>query len=233
MAWISERYKFLFVMSPRTGCTSIAYGIIAPHLQACRVPWKDILDEKGKTLVDSKHSTLPDLLRYGLLAEDKVGTLFKFCAVRNPFDSLVSLYMKNRTTYAELVDDEKSFLHRKPQALADVRRASDLDFSEWVKERFTRRPTLDRSRRAEQGPARPQHMYERYLEGMDHVMRFERLRDDLDEVLQKLGAPTGIEMPNINPTPREKDYRSYYTDDARRIVEHVFRPDLERFGYRF
>lgn len=221
MAWISEANKFLFVMSPRTGCTSIAYGVVVPYLQACRVPWKDILDENGKMLVDSKHSTLSDLLRYGLITEEQAGRLFKFCAVRNPFDSLVSLYMKSKTTYAELADDTDSFLHRKPQALEDVRRATEMSFADWVKGRFGR------------PRGRPQHMYGRYLLGMDHVMRFERLREDLDEVLLKLGAPTGIELPNINPTPREQDYRSYYTDEARAIVEHAFAPDLERFGYKF
>src|SRR3989337_4100861 len=100
MAVISERYRFLFVMSPRPGCTAIAYGVLVPHLQAVRVPGKDIRDGDGKMLVDSKHGTLSDLLGYGLIAPEKAGRLFKFCAVRNPFDSLVSLYVKNPTPYA-------------------------------------------------------------------------------------------------------------------------------------
>ncbi|MEX2557843.1 MAG: sulfotransferase family 2 domain-containing protein [Actinomycetota bacterium] len=233
MAYISEAYKFLFVMSPRTGCTSIAYGILVPHLKVARVPWKDILDENGRLLVDSKHSTLADLLDYGLIAKEKPAQLFKFCAVRNPFDSLVSLYVKNKTTYAELVDDKDSFLHRKPRALEDVRRSADMSFSEWVTERYTHPSRVRPWRSGERVPVRPQHMYGRYLAGMDHVMQFERLHEDLDEVLRKLGAPTGLEMPNLNPTPRDKDYRSYYTDAARKLVEQVFRPDMERFGYRF
>ena len=221
MAFISERYKFLFVMSPRTGCTSIAYSVIVPHLEACRVPWKDVVDRNGKLLVDAKHSTIDELLRYGLVRKEQVDRMFKVCAVRNPFDSLVSLFAKSKTTYAELVDDESSFLHKKPQALADVKRAADLDFGAWVAERYGKLTN------------RPRHMYERYLEHVDHVMRFERLHEDLDEVLVKIGAPTGMELANINPTQRDADYRSYYTDETRRIVEQVFRPDLDRFGYRF
>ena len=229
MAFISQRYRFLFVMSPRTGCTSIAYGVIVPHLEGCRVPWKDIVDEGGRLLVDSKHSTVPDLLYYGLVSEEDVQGLFKVCAVRNPFDSLVSLFVKSQTTYAKLVDDPSSFLHKKPNALEDVRGAADATFSEWVKNRYV--PSGSRGSRLR--TLRPRHMYERYMKRVDHIMRFERLLDDLDEVLAKIGAPTGLELANINPTPRDKDYRPYYTDEAREIVERVFKPDLERFGYKF
>ncbi|HJR19397.1 MAG TPA: sulfotransferase family 2 domain-containing protein [Actinomycetota bacterium] len=228
MAFISHPYRFLFVMSPRTGCTSIAYGVIVPHLEGTRVPWKDILDDDGKLLVDSKHSTIPDLLYYGLVSAQDIAALFKVCAVRNPFDSLVSLFVKTQTTYSKLVDDPNSFLHKKPGALEDVRRAADLSFSDWVKDRYLPGGRMERLR-----AVRPRHMYERYLKRVDHIMRFERLHEDLDEVLAKIGAPTGMELANINPTPRAADYRSYYTDEARKIVEQVFRPDLERFGYRF
>jgi hypothetical protein len=235
MAFISDKYGFLFVMAPRTGCTAIAYGVLVPHLGAVRVPWKDILDADGKTIVDSKHGTLQDLLDHGLVPPEKAERLFKFCAVRNPFDSLVSLYTKHRTTYAELVNDPKSFLHRKPGALDDLKRAESLTFSEWVVERYTRRASWKRPwRMLGRVPARPQHMYRRYIDGMDHIMRFERIQQELDEALERVSAPSGIEIPNLNPTPeREKDYRSYYTDEARKLVEQVFRPDMERFGYRF
>jgi hypothetical protein len=235
MAFVSDRYNFLFIMSPRTGCTAIAYGVLVPELGAVRVPWKDILDENGRIVVDSKHGTLEDLLTHGLLLPEKAERLFKFCAVRNPFDSLVSLYTKHRTTYSELADDPKSFLHKKPGALDDLKRASQMSFSDWVVERYTRPGTWKRPwRMFGRRPARPQHMYRRYIDGVDHIMRFERLQDDLDEVLTKVGAPTGLEIPNLNPTPeREKDYRSYYSPEARKIVERVFRPDMERFGYRF
>ena len=235
MAFISDRYRFLFVMSPRTGCTAIAYGVLVPQLGAVRVPWKDLMDESGRLLVDSKHGTLQDLLDHGLVSSDKAAELFKFCAVRNPFDSLVSLYTKHRTTYAELVDDPKSFLHRKPGAMEDLARANSMTFSEWVIERFTRawhwkRPWRIVNRR----PARRQNMYKRYIDGMDHIMRFETLQRDLDDVLERVGAPSGLEIPMLNPTAdRDRDYRSYYTDEARKLVEHVFRPDMERFGYRF
>ena len=64
------------------------------------MPWKDILDSNGRIIVDSKHGSLQDLLEHELLLPEKAERLFKFCAVRNPFDSLVSLYTKHRTTYA-------------------------------------------------------------------------------------------------------------------------------------
>ncbi|MGH2725445.1 MAG: sulfotransferase family 2 domain-containing protein [Actinomycetota bacterium] len=232
MALISDRYRFLFIMAPRTGCTAIAYNVLVPKLGAVRVPWKDVHDGDGNIVVDSKHGTLQELLDYGFLLPEKAETLFKFCSVRNPFDSLVSLYTKHRTIYSDLANDPKSFLNRKPNVRNDQRRAATMSFSEWVVDRYTRRGSWKRGFRRRLG--RPQHMYGRYIEGMDHIMRFERMQEDLDEVLSKVGAPSGFDIENLNPTPdRSRDYRSYYTDEARAAVEHVFRPDLERFGYRF
>jgi hypothetical protein len=233
MAFISDRYNFLFIMAPRTGCTAIAYGVLVP-LGAVRVPWNDLLDENGRTIVDSKHGSLEDLLTHGLVLPEKAERVFKFCSVRNPFDSLVSLYTKHRTTYAELVNDPKSFLHKKPGALADLKRAENMSFSDWVVERYTRPGRKRLLRSVGRRPARPQHMYKRYIDGMDHIMRFERLYEDLEEVLERVGAPTEFEIPNLNPTPeRQKDYREYYTPKARKLVEQVFSLDMERFGYRF
>jgi sulfotransferase famil protein len=231
MAFISESHQFLFIASPRTACTAIAYGVLVPHLGATRIPWDHLVDDQGNILVDSKHGTLRQLVDHDLITREKAASLFKFCAVRNPFDSLVSLYAKYTTAYRSVAEDPRSFIHTKG-VTDEFLRAQSMPFSDWVIATYTRprspRRLWLRRRRT------PRHMYGWFIEGMDQVIRFEHLQDDLASALKRVGVDRTLEVPLQNPTAgRDKDYRSYYTDEARRLVEHVFKPDLDRFGYRF
>ncbi|MEJ7583960.1 MAG: hypothetical protein WKF43_07695 [Acidimicrobiales bacterium] len=66
------------------------------------------------------------------------------------------------------------------------------------------------------------------------IMRFEQLQADFNAVLERLGVEPTLTIPRGNVTAgREADYRSYYTPEARAIVEKAFAPDLEQFGYEF
>ena len=38
MAIISLRYKYLFIQTPRTGCTAIARGVLIPQLDGALFP---------------------------------------------------------------------------------------------------------------------------------------------------------------------------------------------------
>lgn len=76
-------------------------------------------------------------------------------------------------------------------------------------------------------------MYEAYITSADYVMRFERLQEDFNEVLHRLGEEP-IEIPRLNVTQgRDDDYRTLFSPRTRKIVESVFAPDLERFWYEF
>lgn len=69
---------------------------------------------------------------------------------------------------------------------------------------------------------------------VDVILRFEELPNCIDEFRNKLGLPPAT-MPHINTTARKKgrDYRAYYDDESRELVERIFAEDLERFGYKF
>ncbi len=69
------------------------------------------------------------------------------------------------------------------------------------------------------------------FENVDRVMRFENIADDFREVCARLEieAPP---LPVYNRSKRE-DYRTYYDDRLRQMVEKRFAPEIERFGYTF
>jgi len=65
---------------------------------------------------------------------------------------------------------------------------------------------------------------------VDFVGAYEDLAGDFSEVARVIGIQT--ELPHINSSVH-KDYRTYYNERTRAIVEEHFQPDIERFGYSF
>lgn len=235
MAIISRTHGYLFIMTPRTGCTAIAEGVLIPKLGGEYFPKDAIRDENGRLLVRPKHSSVAELVNNGLLTREETDRLLKFCAVRNPFDSIVSLYVKQRSTYQDLLEDPGSWVHDRPEYLQGMQVAANEPFDRWLE--WLLRPKGRRERIkaiAALSPVMPRHMYGRFFRTVDVVMRYESLQADFSAVLARLGVDD-IEIPQLNVTnEREKrDYRSYYTPKARRLAERAFAPDARRFGYAF
>jgi hypothetical protein len=241
VAIVSYERGYLFVMAPRTGCTAIGERLLIAELDGEYLPHDDVLGPDGAIAVPKKHTTVRQLERAGILTREARARLLTFTAVRNPFDSLVSQYVKMRSKYVPLLDDPDSFVHRTPEYLESMQRAAEMTFEEWVRARYVGRSLHQVTRRSTArsplrwllaGWAGPRHMYGEFIRDADVVMRYERLQEDFDAVLGRLGIEP-MTIPTWNVTEDKGDYRAYYTPAARRLVEHVFRPDLDRFGYTF
>lgn len=230
MAVICREHRLLFILTPRTGSSAVA-KILCDELGGEHLLTKDVLDERGKQVVSRKHATLAQLLRHGILSADERRTLFCFTCVRNPFDTLVSFYIKKAVTYQPLLDNPASFVHRIPGYVEDMRWAREHTFEEWIERRYGR-GLLDRLLRRRRGG--PSSFFTRYADGVDAIMRFESLQADLDAVLARAGVARRLVIPNFNVTPeRDRDYRRYYSARTRRIIESRFAEDLRRYGYQF
>ena len=67
---------------------------------------------------------------------------------------------------------------------------------------------------------------------VDFAVRYERLQNDLNEVLKRLSLPESV-LPVTNVTSRRWHYSQYYDEELRDVVARHFRDDIENFGYRF
>ncbi len=220
MAVVSESLRYVFLLAPRTGSTALGL-LLVRSVEGAWTPPRDVIAADGLLLAPRKHTTLEQLVSARLLTAGEISGSFVFTAVRNPFDSLVSLWVKKRTTYQELLDDPASFINRSAWSRADVQFALDHSFDEWI------------ARNHGEG-SKPRHMYGPFIKSADFIMRFEDLKHDFAEAMKRIGVSSHHEIPSINRTEgREPDYRSYYSERSRRLVEAVFAPDLERFDYRF
>jgi hypothetical protein len=219
----------LFLMAPRTGCTALGEGVLIPELNGSYLPDVDIISSQGILEVSRKHSTLCELLSHGVLDERIARLLLKFTTVRNPFDSLYTLYIKQSRSYQRYLGNDESFLHYNPAFAERVRRSRDLSFNKWLVRRFGRRKRLRAALRAQ----RQLDLYRAYTEGADVILKFESLQRDFDALLASRDLPP-IQIPQINRTvEREHSYRDVYSRAGRRLVERHYSQYMERYGYEF
>jgi hypothetical protein len=227
MAILCRKYGFLFIMTPRTACTAVGELLLSQY-GGEYLPRKDILNQHGRILVQQKHSTLCELIGTGLLTTADAQLLLKVTCVRNPFDSLVSLYHKQRTEYQPLLDDPNSWANRYPAYCRNMRYAKTHSFGQWIFKICSKRI-------AKTFLGEPLSMFHDYTEGVDIVMRYEDLAGELNKVLSMARMPAGISIPIVNRTNVRagRDYRSHYSRAAAFAVRVAFSDDLKRYSYTF
>lgn len=214
-------------MTPRTACTAIG-DLLCKHYGGDFVPSEDILDAKGRISVHSKHSNLSEIVRYGVLTPEEAKSLLKVAAVRNPFDSLVSLYFKQRFKYQPLLSDPTSWVNRSPRYAKNMRYAQTHSFNDWVLKKCARQII-------KRFFGFPPSMFIDYTRGMDIVMRYESIGADLEGVLRRAGMAKNLSIPVVNTTderPRQA-YKSYYCRTTALAVSLAFSDDIKRYGYQF
>jgi hypothetical protein len=213
-------------MTPRTACTAIG-ELLLTQFGGEFIPAKDILDSRRRISVPRKHTTLSQLIQHGLLTVTESESLLKVAAVRNPFDSLVSEYLKKRFKYKPLLSDPSSWINRLPRYAEDIRYCQTHSFNAWIFRLCSKKiiKILLRNQPS---------MFADYTEGMDVVMRYESIERDLGEVFKRAGISSKAEIPVVNRTDErnDRDYRSFYSRPAALMVRCAYSYDLKTYGYR-
>lgn len=134
---------------------------------------------------------------------------FKFAFVRNPWDRLVSCYFNK-----VLTKNHRAF-----------RECYGKDFDYFVD--FVSKKDLESADRHIQFQTSliP-------LGFVDFIGRMENFEADLRIVLEKIGIDPLIEIPKKNQTSR-LHYSYYYTEKTKKIVEEIYKRDINYFGYSF
>ncbi len=220
--WVEE-YGLLYALCPRTASTA-TLDAIRKNLGGELIPQDEILDDQGMRLVDQKHSTFNDILEYDLLDRAAFDAATRAVTVRNPFDSIYSVWYKKKHQYVPLLDDPTAFIHRIPGFADDIRYVQEHDFSEWFLKTY--------------GPVREQggqaNVNFKWIHHANFVMKMENLAEDFARLLQQIGVKEPFDIPVLNVTEgRARDYRVAYDDKARELGEVVFRRELDRLGYSF
>lgn len=215
---LSPRYGFLFVHIAKTGGTSVRAALQGLRW---RDPWYFPMFLCSRLSHLSGHRIGTKLPRHAkivaakeLLPREFFEQLFKFAFVRNPWDLQVSSFhhiRRERPHYLGGHEDFEGFLRWKLDP--DRPYQYHLDTSIELQSDYL----ID-------------------LHGqvvVDLIGRYERLEEDFAEVCRRIGITRPALPHQRQATDREKDYRSYYTDETAALVAERFRRDVELLGYRF
>lgn len=203
----SESHRFYFFELPRTGTTSTRKALLDAGI--C-VNDEDLTRHVSITAYRRKKPLNP---------EWKV-----ICAVRNPLDRILSLYLKLRSDkdgyYSSMpsVGIKNIFRRRLFKVFQDVQRGN-LSFEAFLR-MYVRHPYTD-------------WMFHdaRYC---DIIIRFESLNADFDRIKSEFGLPDALQLPVENKIEGKKeDVWGYYPPSVRRFVVDRFTPYMSRFGYDF
>lgn len=201
--YLSNKWRILFIHIPKSGGTSIATGL---------------LNGSGdnvfrSSLGGSKHLDMVQLKKYMRRTNNgwfNIDNYYKTAFVRNPFDRLLSgfMYLKHREERPDLIN---------------------LNFTEYCRKIDKKKPT-----KTHKYILKPQLDYIVNEGGQiitDFIGRFENIEEDFQKMCNNIGR-TDATLPKKNST-EHKNYREYYDDYSKQLVEDIFYQDLKEFNYKF
>lgn len=153
-------------------------------------------------------------------------TMPGFCVVRNPFDLVYSWYRYKR----QMLDEPRHYDKLELDAW-------NKGFDFWMENYFTKiNYSNDKYLKGNLNPIGPSKTQLDYITDNGRVVvkyhcRFESLSNDIRKVNNIVGGTAGV--PHENKTILQKDYRSAYSSQSKKIVEQAYKKDLEFWGYDF
>jgi sulfotransferase famil protein len=230
MAVYSVEHKYIFFANPQTASKAIALTL-RQKLGGKPLPEHEITHH-GKIVARMHHTTYSQILAAGLLTEEQLSQLLKFTCVRNPYDLLVSKYIKH--CFREGDDPARYPWLQGVEAVS-----ADNSFPQWLAWISKRFEEIDKLKK---GPLE-------FLNHADLVIRFEALQEGFDEFLHRIGVTEPMPVTEYNITKgrveggagapdaakpkRKKNYTEYYDTACVEIVAKMYEPILQRFNYRF
>lgn len=213
---VSHEHKCIFVHIPKCGGTSVEIALsgarqdhrcirIIEPLSFPFLPTADNLRAVAQRAMLRRRTATNPHNRVSVTAE-QYESYFKFAFVRNPWSRAFSWY---QSVLAHEIH------------LRNHKITRETSFREFLR------------RHAGKGVLKSQLFWLRNLRGaipLDFLGRFERITQDWNVVCAALGV--NIPLPH-HMKGKGLDYREYYDDESIRLVERLYREEIELFEYSF
>ena len=154
----------------------------------------------------ASHPTAKEMRRY---FSYEWSNFYKFCFVRNPYEKAVSDYVwmtKSKNANVSFAD----FLRRiDDRELDDPEDVIPIPPINW--------PLYTIDDRVE----------------VDYIGRYENLMEDLEIVFKEIGIPFDSSRFPMAKKVKDYDYRRYYGSTEKKLVENIYRNEIDMFDYEF
>lgn len=205
---VSHKHKIILLSNPKTGSTSIR-KILNP------------VSEIKSGITDSSlahHLKAREAIDYLKSINIDWNKYLSITTIRNPYSRAVSNYFYAKPDRNGLHFYEKGY---------DKNTAMSIDFNDWIKLKIEK---------------------DKYFPGMipyedfccdkfgkclvDIVIPIERIDKELPKILKKVGIIFNKKIPHTNKTSH-KDYKFYFNDESRILIENKYKKDIEIGNYVF
>ena len=161
--------------------------------------------------LEDMHETFIDCYR---LLRGNLANYFIWTTVRNPWDRMVSLYAYHRDETGMCTDDFETFIK-------NIYFKSFLRYYSVAENfPFESKPQLDYLKDAEGNLA------------VDYVAFLPNIHKDFEAIKKFCGIPEEMIYPHWWKTNRT-DHRDYYNDTTKRMVEELFKEEIELFEFDY
>lgn len=212
MSLISYRKKFIFFHLYKCGGNSLRQ--VLNKVDVHSIEWGGV------------HG-LPDDVRTHYVREDKLNVFedfYKFTFIRNPYDFMVSTYFygksnRNHFMHNDIINNNMTMLEFIPyymkireshlsSAIRPFGSNKVVTIKDWLHDNNGN-------------------------EIMDYVGKLESMQSDVKKIFKTLNLPISqIPVVNVN-ADRDKNYRKYYNDTSKNMIDQYFSWELEKFKYLF
>jgi hypothetical protein len=212
MALISEKNKFIFFHLYKCGGMSLR---------------KFLQDNvKGCIELQGGHSCPKDMMIHyqGKSKEDKFKELFKFTFIRNPYDFMVSTFFYGKTYTNHFMHDDIV--------------SQNMDMEKFIPYYFDVREQHKDPKVRPFGSNKVVTFKDWLLDDegnqiVDFVGKIENYDLDMKIISENIGIEEyQVPVVNVNPN-RSKNYREYYNDASKKMIEKHFEWELDKYKYTF
>ena len=232
---ISFKYKFIFVKTYKTAGSSIEtylYNFLNDKdIIAQTKDYKGINcwgDFNSENLIEYFGETFYKKIKHKMkffahmpiwLVEERLKSLskkinydifnkfYKFAVIRNPFDLVVSDY----------------YWRKKSKIL------KEKSFDNIIKE-------LESNTLQGYSMLNLNKLMDKNLDNIlcNKIIKYENLNEELSDVFKKLGIPFSGKLEIFKKqSNRDKDYKKFYDDSSKKLIEEIFWKEMETFNYKF
>lgn len=164
---------------------------------------KDIVGCRGKPEAIWFGHKPPKKIKETLNNQNVWNSYFKFGNVRNPWDRMVSRYFFERDVTHNISND-MSFEYF-------VKHKEFMSLYKWF--------GMDE-------------LQEDYKSNM-YFIRFENLQEDISKICDILNLKPKKKLKHENKSNRNTDYKTYYNEETKQIVEETYQDDIRLFNYTY
>jgi hypothetical protein len=216
---ISLSYKYIFVETPKAGCTTIKEALQRLELRDPTFDRKEVADFHARD--SSPLLNARQVGSFRKLVNDP--GMFKFCFVRHPFTRLLSCYLdkiqRNRPQKVDIL---------RQLGLPETKLDTPVAFDQFVA------AVVDQPVSVMDPHWRVQY-YQTMQDGIryDFVGRFERFTEGVRVLEERIspGFATYCRPEIRNQTDASSKIKDYLTSDLRKAIYRKFKVDFKHFGY--